>query len=477
MSDGVADRTPDPVYSPHLRTALVLTGTGTAGAYHAGVLRALHEAGIKIDLVAGCGMGVAGALFAAVDGGSRLWDAKGLWRDRAIRRLYRWRPSLVALNWSLAIAAALLLAPLALLLAGVVAYPFGVLLRLVGVAAGETLAARYGEVLDDAFAPGGLPDVLPGLVVAVLLAGVAAVAAATVSIALRSRRVRRERGPFWWRIPAAPLGADAAIARFTAGLWQLIKGAAAIAQPAAGDLSRRYTELVAENLGQPGFRELIVTAHDVDARCDLVFALLAEPHRRGFLQRAGQGRPRAEIVDLAGTGREHAIDALAGALSLPLATEARRIRFAPESYWRGERHRVCARPEAVGRLLEELHLAGVEQVIVVCATSQLAGPHALSPARGDLRGRLADYLATADAAAVDDAVAAAQGRFRGIFVVRPEHNPIAPLDFDGTYDDRSDRRQQLDELIDRGYEDAYRQFIDPVVGASGDRLEAAAPSA
>ena len=37
-------------YSPHVRTALVLTGTGTAGAYHAGVLRALHEAGVKIDL-------------------------------------------------------------------------------------------------------------------------------------------------------------------------------------------------------------------------------------------------------------------------------------------------------------------------------------------------------------------------------------------------------------------------------------------
>jgi hypothetical protein len=27
------------------------------------------------------------------------------------------------------------------------------------------------------------------------------------------------------------------------------------------------------------------------------------------------------------------------------------------------------------------------------------------------------------------------------------------------------------ELIDRGYQDAYRQFIDPVVGASGERLE------
>jgi len=25
--------------------------------------------------------------------------------------------------------------------------------------------------------------------------------------------------------------------------------------------------------------------------------------------------------------------------------------------------------------------------------------------------------------------------------------------------------------VDRGYEDAYRQFIDPVVGASGERME------
>src|SRR3989441_7246373 len=47
-------------YSPQRRTALVLTGTGTAGAYHAGVLRALHEAGVKLDIVAGRGIGVVG---------------------------------------------------------------------------------------------------------------------------------------------------------------------------------------------------------------------------------------------------------------------------------------------------------------------------------------------------------------------------------------------------------------------------------
>ena len=47
-------------YSPRRRTALVLAGTGTAGAYHAGVLRALDEAGVKIDVAAGCGIGAIG---------------------------------------------------------------------------------------------------------------------------------------------------------------------------------------------------------------------------------------------------------------------------------------------------------------------------------------------------------------------------------------------------------------------------------
>ena len=30
--------------------------------------------------------------------------------------------------------------------------------------------------------------------------------------------------------------------------------------------------------------------------------------------------------------------------------------------------------------------------------------------------------------------------------------------------------QTLDELMERGYEDAYRQFIEPVLGASGERI-------
>src|SRR5205823_13955984 len=79
MISGPADH-----YSPQLRTALVLSGTGTAGAYHAGVLRALHEAGVKLDVVAGRGIGAIGALFSAIDGAQRLWDEKGFWRSPGV---------------------------------------------------------------------------------------------------------------------------------------------------------------------------------------------------------------------------------------------------------------------------------------------------------------------------------------------------------------------------------------------------------
>ena len=146
--------------------------------------------------------------------------------------------------------------------------------------------------------------------------------------------------------------------------------------------------------------------------------------------------------------------------------------FPPESFWCGEVHRVASRPGAVDRILSELPLAGVEQVIIVSAFPELDGPHRLTVPRSDWRGRVSDYLAGADAAALRSAAAAA-GSFRGVYLVSPAYNPLGPLDVAGSYDQRSDRVMTLGELVDRGYQDAYRQFIDPVLGASGERLDLA----
>jgi hypothetical protein len=73
-----------------------------------------------------------------------------------------------------------------------------------------------------------------------------------------------------------------------------------------------------------------------------------------------------------------------------------------------------------------------------------------------------------ETAALQDAYAAAATRFSGVFVIRPAHNPIGPFDFAGTYDEGSDRRRTVEELMAQGYADAYRLFIEPVV-AAGER--------
>jgi predicted acylesterase/phospholipase RssA len=469
-------------YSPHLRTAVLLSGNGTGGAYHAGVLRALHEAGIKIDVMSGRGVGVVCALFAAIDAGGKTWEDGGVWRRRPAPRIYQWRPPL---QWAavFALAAVAVLAiPLLVLATALVAYPLSFLVQMVSVDAGFRLAAAYADMVRYAFAPAVLPTIVPRLITLCLAIAflVLAVSAIRLSAVARwthpsfgetrrsrgdggkaDRRGHRDRGRWWARIIGAPWSPEPGLRHFRASLWQLFRGPTTVKEPTPSDLSRRYSELLFENLGQPGFRELIVTTLDMETRGDLVFAAIGDARRQAYFQRG-----RGDLIDLSGVGRSQVLDALAAAICLPVLTEPHVIAFSPESYWKGESHRTCDRIDAVPRLLEELTAAGVEQVIVVCPDSDRSGPHRLSKPSGSLRSRVAEQLAAAETTVIRDAVTAHKKRFKGLFLIQPIHNPIGPLDFEGTYDERSDRHQSLGELIDRGYEDAYRQFIEPVVGGA-----------
>ena len=172
------------------------------------------------------------------------------------------------------------------------------------------------------------------------------------------------------------------------------------------------------------------------------------------------------MFDLAGVAREYLPDAVAAALSVPLATDWRSVTFAPDAYWRGETHRLCDRPGSLVRLVDELIDLGVEQIVLVSAAPESPGPHALATPRLDGRGRLGEFVQSSEAAILRDATTTTGGV--RMFTIRPAHNPIGPFDFAGGFDDRSDRRQPLAELMNRGYEDAYHQFIEPVVGASGE---------
>jgi hypothetical protein len=319
--------------------------------------------------------------------------------------------------------------------------------------------------------------VLPRALMVSLSAFVGVLALVALAVLFAGRGRRRDAAPVWWRIVGAPLTASAAVSAVGRGIWRIVGGAAGARGPGPIELSRAYAELLRENLGQPGFRELLVTVHDLDVRRDFVFALVAERYRRDFFRSrtvSGGDRRLAECFDLAGVARDHVMDLARAALSFPVATEVQLIGFPAESYWCGEVHRACDRPGSVERILDELPAAGIEQVILVAPFAEVDGPHGLSVPRGDWRGRVSDALAGIEAAALRSAIATPRP-FSSLFIVRPAYNPVGPLDVDGCYDQRSDRMVTVTEVIDRGYEDAYRQFIDPVVGASGERLAAAGP--
>ena len=469
----ITPESPDRQYSTRLRTALVLTGSGTGGAYHAGVLRALHEAGIRIDLVAGRGIGALGAVFAAVDGSARLWEDAGIWRSPAARQFYRWKPSLRMAGWLLAAAGAILAIPLLLLGLSVLTATAGLLLTLVGLEGpGAQLSAGYSHWMAAVFAPDVLPTFIPRLTLLAMLIAAAILVGGALPGFGRRAPVRRAQQGLAGRIFGGPFSTASLVERCTSELWNLIRGAAPLAAPAPVVLARKYLELLSENLGQPGFRELLLTGHDLDAQRDLVFVLLSGPHRARFFNRPGPASAirQVEAFDLAGASRDYGLDALAAALALPVACDPHLVTFAPEGPWRGETHRLCDRPGGLLRLLEEVAAAGAEQIIIVAPVAPPRGPHELTAGRADLRGRSADALATFEAAALRDVVEHTAGRFAGLFVIRPLHNPLGPLDFAGVYDERSDRVHTVAELVDRGYEDAYRLFIEPVV-AGAERAE------
>ena len=121
--------------------------------------------------------------------------------------------------------------------------------------------------------------------------------------------------------------------------------------------------------------------------------------------------------------------------------------------------------------MDEAANAGAEQIVLVAPSSRPARPHELSAGRSDVRGRAGEQLAAFESASLRDMLDQFGGRFAGLYVIRPAHHPLTPLDFAGVYDERSDRVQTVGELVDRGYEDAYRQFIEPVVGAGAEPAE------
>lgn len=460
----------DASYSPRLRTALVLTGAGTAGAYQAGALGALAEAGVKVDLIAAHGPGIANAVIASADGGARLGAAAGPWSATTLAAAYRWR---AGVRWAAAsvLAAVVALAlPLIVLVVAAGLYGASLLASLVNATTfGATLLRAYAQTLEVLFHPPILPTVIPRVMVLCMLVTGAVLAGAWWRARRRRPSRRRTTGRLWWELIGEPIDAREPAATVAAAVWSHVRGAATGASRAV-DLGRKYVELVSENFGQPGFCDVVLAVHDLDARRDLVFGLMPEDWRTTFLGRRPVGALReAEVVDLTTSVRDQVADLVAGGLQIPGVTAGTPVTFPADAFWQGETHRVTDRPELVHRLLDEALGLGAEQVIFISAAPPAGLPHALGPRPVDLRGRAGEWQRAVETAVLDDAVALARGRFAGVFVIRPGHNPLGPFQFAGTYDETSDRMRTLGDLQRQGYEDAYRQFIEPVV-ATGEPL-------
>jgi hypothetical protein len=425
---------------------------------------------VKLDVVAGHGAGAMTALCGAVDGGARLWDPAGPWTSGSLHRAYRWRSGLRIAGFGLAAAGVVLLSPLVMLVIAAAMYAASLLSSLVNQPeAGAWLIDRYRWTIEHLFLPPWIPTIVPRALVLSLLFVFSVLVVSALRAALAERSRRRLRGAIWWRLVGSPLDSAEPAATMLESLWRLVRGVANAPLPSSAEIGRRYAEVLTENLGQPGFREVLVGVHDIDARRDLVGVISSEG-RSAFDARRRAALREPDMIDLAGTQRDLIADFLTAAMKLPVASSPHLVAFPADSYWQGETHRLCDRPELVLRLVDDLAMMGVEQLVIVSAAPPPATPRGMRSRPLDLRSRMGEAVRSIETVAVRDAVAFAAARFGGVFLIRPEHNPIGPFDFAPAYDEASDRSRTLKELMDQGYDEAYRQFIEPVV-ASGERAD------
>ena len=470
-------------YSPKRRTAVVFTGSGASGAYHAGALKALDESGVKIDLVVGSGVGTLAAAFAAVAGGARLYGADGFWKGVNWRSLYRVRPILRTTLWLLAAILGVIVVPAAVALLVGLLSPLILLVWLLVSHFGGQVPGWVGLDL------GSMPTLYSAALALPAFGLALAIGAFLARLFLRDRRRIGEAFE-------AVLDESRAEERLRVALWAVARGPAVSADaPGAEELSKRYTALLAENLGQPGFRELILRGADLETGAAFPFVLLEDVHRAAFVAARSRGvRVRGDgipgAVDLRRAGYEGLFfDATMTGLLPLLGAPVRRIAFPRGGVHAGEVHRLADAALAGGSGLSEALTAGAEQVIIVTGVPEEAQ---VPPRRRGPRALADGMLAVLERRAVDHDVEGAERMNRmvetlghrsedggrgwedpatgrvyrdiGVYVIRPERRALGPLELDGARDPASEVIETLDDLAERGYHDAYRLFVEPVVG-------------
>ena len=312
---------------------------------------------------------------------------------------------------------------------------------------------------------------------------------------------RRMAESFEWLLDPGP-----ARDRLLDALWEIARGPAISRAPSEAELGRKYVSLLSENLGQPGFRELILRTADLETGGPLPFVVLDDAHRSAFASARARG-PRSRLeglpnaVDLSVPGYDALVfDAVMTGLLAPGVVPVRRVSFPKGGIFAGESHRLTESGLAGGSGLSEAIAAGAEQILFVTAAPEEARP--LARRRGP-RALADGVIATLERQAVEVDLRAterlnrmvetlghrtddggrgwqdpATGRlYRAIdlYVIRPDQRVLAPLDLDGSEDPATEVRATTSDLVELGYRDAYRLFVEPVVGAVPETPATAEP--
>lgn len=459
------------------RTAVVFAGSGASGAYHAGVLRALDEAGVRVDLMVGSGVGVLAAAFGAAASGSSLYGEKGLWRHLSARKVFRLRPGLRVLRALGLVALSAFLVPALLAL-------------LLGLLLPAFLAVDFARPGFMASLSQTLAALAPGLRLFFIFALAAPTFLAFLFVLVR--------GASLWRSSRRRLGESlesafdlSAIQEDLARrLWETARGPALNEPPPEpADIGRHFAALVAENAGQPGFRGLVLRAANLDSRRPLVLKLASDPSRTNG--RNPEGDDRLDLKDPAVAPL--LFDVVATAFAATPFSAPRRIRLPKQGAFGGEVHRIAEASAMAGAGLSEAIAMGADQIVLVTATAKNQGA---LPERRGLKALAAAFLALQERTAIENDLEQTERlnrivetvghqrstgerewqdpltgrRFRPvtIHVVRPRKPLLRPLDLDGAVDPSNEVETSLIDWLEEGHRDAHRCYLDAALGE--DRL-------
>jgi len=196
-------------------------------------------------------------------------------------------------------------------------------------------------------------------------------------------------------------------------------------------------------------------------------------------------------VDLRATGYEPMLfDAVVTGLLVPLVSAPRRVVFPKRGIHAGEIHRLTDATVAGGTGVGDAIAAGAEQIILVVAVPERQSPPArrrglkamadgliASLERRGVERDLAEaerinrmvetlgHTTTGGDRAWQDPVTGRVFRSLALYVIRPERRVLGPLEIDGILGPVTEVLETPSDLMERGYRDSYRLFVEPVVGA------------